>query len=183
MKTPFLIGQKIYLRPLERDDAVVLREYINDAEVLRTLGMHRPSNLEANLAVIDRFSPHPDSLRVGIVLKENDRLIGATNLRLSDAAQRAAMFGISIGAKAEWNKGYGTEATRLMVRHGFETLNLNRIALTVYEFNPRGMRAYEKAGFRREAVLRQEVYSQGRFWDVYMMGILRADWDALRASA
>jgi ribosomal-protein-alanine N-acetyltransferase len=179
MKTPFIVGERIYFRPLEREDAPLLRDYINDPEVTRTLTIHRPINLETEVESLARLGKNDSLIFVGICLKENDRLIGALDLRLGDFRDRHAVFGISIGAKDEWNKGYGTEATKLIVRYGFQTLNLNRISLRVYEFNPRAMRTYEKCGFVREGVLRQEIYRDGRFWDAYAMGILRSDWDAL----
>lgn len=180
MKTAFLIGEKVYLRPLEREDAPLVRDYINDPEVTRNLTIHRPINLERQAERLARSCGDENIVFLGIALKENDRLIGATDLTLGAFRDRSASFGISIGAKDEWNKGYGTEATRLMVEYGFLTLNLNRISLTVYEFNPRAVRTYEKVGFQREGVLRQAVYREGRFWDVYTMGILRVDWDAQR---
>jgi RimJ/RimL family protein N-acetyltransferase len=66
----------------------------------------------------------------------------------------------------------------MLVRHGFETLNLNRIWLHVYANNPAGVRAYEKAGFRREGVLRQSCYQGGRYWDTIVMAVLREEWNA-----
>ncbi len=89
---------------------------------------------------------------------------------------RRASFGILIGDKAAWGKGYGSEATRLMLRHAFETLNLNRVWLHVYEYNQRGIRAYEKVGFRREGVLRQDTFRDGRYWDTIAMAVLREEW-------
>jgi [ribosomal protein S5]-alanine N-acetyltransferase len=74
------------------------------------------------------------------------------------------------------SKGYGSEATRLLVRHGFETLNLHRIWLHVYEYNERGIRAYERVGFQREGVLRQDRFYEGRYWNTLVMGILREEW-------
>ncbi len=180
MKTPFLIGEKVYLRVLEREDAPVLKAYINDPDVNRTLMVYRPLGLESVEKFIATPGTNENEICLGIALRENDRLIGATDLHLRAPKDRHALFGISIGAKDEWNKGYGTEATRLIVDYGFQTLNLNRISLRVYEYNPRAVRTYEKVGFKREGVLRQEVYREGRYWDAYAMGMLRTEWDALR---
>jgi RimJ/RimL family protein N-acetyltransferase len=63
-----------------------------------------------------------------------------------------------------------------MVGYAFETLNLNRIWLNVYEYNQRGVRAYEKVGFRREGVLRQDTFRDGRYWDTIAMAVLREEW-------
>ena len=91
-------------------------------------------------------------------------------------ADRHSGFGIVIGDKESWDKGYGTEATTLLVRYAFETLNLNRVWLHVFEENARAVRAYEKAGFRREGLLRQDHYRDGRYHNTIVMGLLRDEW-------
>jgi len=85
----------------------------------------------------------------------------------------------SSGEKAEWSKGYATEATHLLIGHAFETLNLNRVWLHVYDKNPRALRAYEKVGFKKEGVLRQDHYREGRYWNTIVMAILREEWETI----
>jgi RimJ/RimL family protein N-acetyltransferase len=116
------------------------------------------------------------------VTREADRLIGCLGLHEMDLRNRHAVFGISVGDKSYWGKGHGSEATRLILDHAFLTLNLNRVWLQVFEYNPRGIRCYEKIGFRHEGRLRQHVYRDGRYWDTLVMGILCSDWDAARAT-
>ena len=183
MKNPFLIGEKIYLRALERGDAAVFLPWVNDYDVRRTLIFHRPMNLVQEEEFIDRAAQSQQDVVFAIALKKDDRLIGNTALHRVMNRNRSAGFGILIGDKAEWNKGYGTEATRLVVGYGFDTLNLNRIWLHVYDDNPGGKRAYEKAGFKIEGVLRQENYRDGRYWDTIVMGILREEWNRMTAAA
>ncbi len=176
MKNAFLIGEKIYLRPLERDDAAACKEYINDPDVRRNLDTVRPKSIPFEEAWIEGQSRDANCIVLGIALQESDRLIGATDLRDIHPANRSATFGITIGAKDEWNKGHGTDTTRLMLKYGFDTLNLNRIDLSVYATNPGGLRAYEKAGFVREGTLRQKVFREGRYIDVYILSALRDEW-------
>jgi RimJ/RimL family protein N-acetyltransferase len=180
MKNPFLIGAKVYLRPLERADAPVLLPWFNDPEVTRTLLRYRPLNLQEEEAFLDRMSESEHDLALGVVVRANDQLVGATGFHHMDFRNRHCSFGISIGEKSEWGKGYGTEATALMVQYAFDTLNLNRVWLHVYEYNQRGLRAYEKVGFKREGVLRQECYREGRYWDTIVMAILRDEWEAVQ---
>jgi RimJ/RimL family protein N-acetyltransferase len=66
-----------------------------------------------------------------------------------------------------------------LLGYGFETLNLNRIWLRVYEYNRRAQRVYEKAGLKREGTWREAHFLQGRYWDVHLYSILRREWDAL----
>jgi len=75
-----------------------------------------------------------------------------------------------------WNQGLGAEAMSLLLRHGFETLNLNRILLRVYADNPRAIRSYQKAGFVQEGTLREAVFKRGKFEDVHLMSVLRREW-------
>ena len=180
MKNAFLIGEKIYLRPIEREDAPLMQAFINDPEVTQTLCAHRPYSLQSEIEFIDQTNKDQNVIWLGIALKQDERLIGSITLRGIQGKDRKGDFGIKIGVKEEWNKGYGTEATKLIVRYGFETLNLNRIFLRVFEYNLRAIRAYEKAGFRREGLLRQDEYRMGRYWDVIVMGLLREDWDKLK---
>ncbi len=183
MRNPFLVGEKIYLRPLERDDAPTLLPWVNDPDVIANLIMYTPKNLQTELEFIERASKSDTEIILGIALKANDKLIGTTGLHRLDWKNRNCMFGILIGDKTEWGKGYGTETTRLMVHYAFETLGMHRVWLYVYEYNQRGIRAYEKAGFVREGILRQARYHNGRFYDVLVMGLLRSEWEAHRHKA
>jgi len=113
------------------------------------------------------------------VLEGEDWLaIGNCGLMLFDWRIRMAEAGIFIGEKRLWNQGYGSGAMTLLLRHAFETLNLNRISLHVYETNLRAIRSYEKVGFIHEGRLRQAEYQDGRYVDVVLMSVLRSDWQA-----
>jgi RimJ/RimL family protein N-acetyltransferase len=175
MINPFLVGDKVYLRPLDRGDAPAFVTWLNDPELSRFLLARLPMTLRAEEEFIDSLGKG-ERITLGIALRDGDRLIGGAGLHDLDERCRRATFGILIGPPEERGKGYGTEVTRLMVGYAFETLNLNRVTLQVYEYNPRGMRTYEKVGFRREGVLRQDTYRDGRYWDTIVMGILREEW-------
>jgi RimJ/RimL family protein N-acetyltransferase len=179
MMNPFLIGDKCYLRPLERADAAVIAPWFNDQEVVRTMLSYRPMSVGAEEAwLADNAKGH--GIVVGIALRATDELVGSTGLNQIDLRNRHACFGIVIGRKDLWGQGLGTEATRLVVDYAFATLNLHRIWLHAYEYNERGVRAYEKVGFKREGVLREDCYRDGRYWDTIAMAIIRADWEAQR---
>jgi ribosomal-protein-alanine N-acetyltransferase len=177
MKNPYLIGTKIYLRPLEKEDAPLFTAWFNDPEVRRTLNQYRPMSLHEEEEFLAKITQSEHDLGLGIVVKAGDKLVGSTGLNRMDFKNRHASFGISIGDKSEWGKGHGTEATSLIVRHGFETLNLNRIWLYVFEDNPRAIHVYEKVGFKREGILRQDRFHEGHYWDTILMSILREEWD------
>jgi RimJ/RimL family protein N-acetyltransferase len=180
MAVTFLTGEKVCLRPIERTDVDALLPWINDPEVTRTLLIHRPMNREAEIEFIDKMTKSEQDVVLGIALNAGERLIGATGLNQIDTRNRQCQFGIFIGDKGEWGKGYGTEATRLITGFAFATLNLNRVWLHVTAENAAGIRAYERVGYRREGVLRQAVYKEGRYHDLVTMAILREEWGAGR---
>ena len=126
----------------------------------------------------DRVRKAQDQIVFAILTVEGGHLLGNCGLRNIDWKNRCASFGIFIGNKRFWGKGYGTEATRLLLRYAFEELNLHRVELEVYDFNTRAIRAYEKAGFRREGTRRQALYREGSWHDIHLMAILKEEWEA-----
>ncbi len=107
----------------------------------------------------------------------DDRLIGFVGLFWLNLSQGEAFTGIGIGDESMWGKGYGTDAIRLALRYAFAELNLRRVSLTVFEYNPRAIRSYQKAGFVIEGRMRGLLLREGRRWDLIYMGILRQDWE------
>jgi len=117
-------------------------------------------------------------LGIEVHTEEGWHLIGSCGFSNIEWTNRAAEIGIVIGEKPCWDHGYGTETMRLLIRHAFDTLNLNRVFLRVHEPNKRAIRAYERAGFVREGCMRQAVFKDGRYQDVIIMSVLRSEWSA-----
>jgi UDP-4-amino-4,6-dideoxy-N-acetyl-beta-L-altrosamine N-acetyltransferase len=175
MPPAFLSGTHVYLRALERADAPTILPWVNDQQVIQHLLIHKPMNLAAEEAFIDAVNRSDHDVAFGICETTTHELIGVAGLHRVDAKNRHAMFGIFIGAAAHRGKGYGTEVTAMAVRYAFDTLNLHRVWLHVYEDNKGAIRAYEKVGFKTEGVLRQDSFRRGRYWNTVTMGVLRAD--------
>lgn len=175
-----LVGNRVRLRAIERSDIPNFVRWLNDREVTDTLLIHSPLSAAAEEAwFVRHLAANPDEVEIlGIEILAGDDWIhvGNTGLHNIETVNRAAEFGIFIGEKQYWNQGFGREAARLMLKHGFGDLNLNRIYLYVYQTNPRAIKAYEAAGFVREGVLRQAIYKNGRYIDVFLMSVLHSDW-------
>jgi RimJ/RimL family protein N-acetyltransferase len=107
---------------------------------------------------------------------EDDRLIGEIGLDGVRWSHGDTYVGISIGQREDWSKGYGTDAMRIILRYAFTELNLQRVSLTVFDYNPRAVRSYEKAGFTLEGRARQRLNRDGQRYDILCMGILREEW-------
>lgn len=104
--------------------------------------------------------------------KKTDKPVGSVYIRDIDPVHHKAEYGIFIGEESTRGKGYGTAAAKLMIRYCFQELKLHRLFLRVYAENLQAIRSYEKAGFAKEAYLRDDVYVDGRYRDIVLMGIL-----------
>lgn len=176
-----IYGERIRFRRDERGDLPKFVEWLNDPEVRRFLSMNLPisqANEEGWFENMLKRPPEEQPFAIEVKKGGGWRLIGNCGLFGFDQRNRSAEVGIMIGDKSCWNKGYGAEAMRLLLRVGFETLNLNRIFLRVDAANARGIRAYEKAGFVHEGRLRQGIYREGRYEDMLFMSVLRSEWEA-----
>ena len=106
----------------------------------------------------------------------DDKLLGDIDLSIYNWPGRDAFVGLGIGERDFWGKGYGTDVMKVILRYAFTEVNLQRVTLTVFEYNPRAVRSYEKTGFRHEGRLRQFLNREGKRWDMLFMGILRHEW-------
>ena len=174
-----IYGEHIRLRAVEREDLKKYHEWLNDPEVTEGTALYLPMSMveEENwFDAISQLNPNEKPLAIDLRKDREWKLIGSCGFHVIEQKNRCAEIGIVIGDKTEWNKGYGSETVTLLQRHGFETLNLNRIFLRVYADNIRAVRSYEKAGFVLEGRLREATYKKGKYEDVLLMGILRSEW-------
>ncbi|MFN8411248.1 MAG: GNAT family protein [Anaerolineales bacterium] len=155
-----------------------------DSEFTRLMDA-RMVSLRSSKAISDFFekefkSPPPEENSFTIRALDDNRLLGDIGLYvINNWTPQDAFVGIAIGNREDWGKGYGTDAMRVVLRYGFTELNLRRVTLTVFEYNPRAIRSYEKAGFQHEGRIRQALLRDGKRWDMFYMGILRDDWKKL----
>ncbi len=174
-----IIGKNIRLRAIERDDLPMFTRWLNDPEVRHGLLIFLPlSQAEEEQWFEGMLKRAPEERPLVIEINESKAWVAIGNCGLFDINWRArsAEIGIVIGEKRYWNQGFGTESVQLLLKHGFETLNLNRIFLRVHENNPRAARAYEKAGFVHEGRMRQAHYQEGKYFDALLMSVIRSEW-------
>ena len=123
---------------------------------------------------LDEQGPHQHSFAIR-TLAEN-KLIGDIGLYVVNWPARDAFVGLGIGDRDFWGRGYGTDVMKLILRYAFMEVNLRRVTLTVFEYNPRAIRAYEKAGFCHEGRLRGSLQRDGKRYAELFMGVLREEW-------
>lgn len=180
MNKPNLIGDKIVLRPITKADAADMFKALEDEEGMRLTGTQAEFTFEQVEAFCERISKADDRADYAITLKEDPSMtyIGEVVLNEIDEENRSASFRIAMQGKEFYGKGYGTEATHLIIDYGFKELNLHRIELEVYDFNPRAQRVYEKVGFKKEGIKRDVLWWDEAYQSAIVMSILEDEWRA-----
>ncbi len=173
-------GMLVNLRAREESDAPAFHRWFNDREMTRFIGEGFPAVSMGRQREIVQTMKDDATRRLYSIMLKDDTLIGNCELRNIHAVARSAEIGIVIGEKDYWGKGYGGEAMELLLRVGFDGLNLHRIWLTVAAFNERGIRSYSRVGFREEGRFRDARFIDGRYADTIQMSILDHEWRSLQ---
>jgi diamine N-acetyltransferase len=174
-----IVGEKVRLRPIERDDLPRFVEWFSDPQVRRHLTIYQPLSLAQEERWFENLLERLERQQAVVLAVETAEGIHIGNIGLHDInwKDRTAELGIAIGEKAYWNQGYGTNAIHTLLGFAFREMNLHRISLRVDADNDRGIRCYEKAGFRREGILRQVVFREGMHHDQFIMSILQSEFE------
>ncbi|MBD5528320.1 MAG: UDP-4-amino-4,6-dideoxy-N-acetyl-beta-L-altrosamine N-acetyltransferase [Lachnospiraceae bacterium] len=162
----------VYLRPMGYEDTELIVSWRNQEAVRRNFIYQELFTREGHEHWIHTMVETGKVVQMMICETESGRPVGSVYLRDIDRQHKKAEYGIFIGGEGARGKGYGTMAARLMIRYAFEDMGLHRLFLRAFADNTRAIRSYEKAGFEREAYLRDDVCIDGRYRDIVLMGIL-----------
>jgi RimJ/RimL family protein N-acetyltransferase len=184
---PTLTGERAVLRPFLDTDLPALAEAIADPEVGRLTGSVNSSTAVPDDAFSEERlrewystrNEQDDRLDLAVVDAGTGECVGEAVLNEWEPENASCNFRILIGPRGR-DRGLGTEATRLLLAHAFETLGLHRVSLEVYAFNPRAQRAYEKVGFVREGARRDALRFDGEWVDSVLMSVLAPEWEQHR---
>ncbi len=177
MKAPFIIGQRIYLTGINKENLSNIVKWANDSEVTHYLFMgDRPAHIELLTEQWEKEIRNPNEVAMAIVDKKKDKIIGWTGLYSINWISRSAEYRVFIGERQYRNRGIGTEVAKLMLNYGFEKLNLNKIWLGVNAAHKGAVRSYEKAGFVREGILREEIFRNNQYYNAVRMSVLKKEY-------
>lgn len=181
MNDNLLVGNLVQLRALNSTtDAEAFSRWARDSEYMRLSDASTTrmwTTKQATEYIEKEFESESLSMfAFAIHILDDDRLIGEIDLSGINWSSGEAIVGIGIGDRNDWGKGYGTDAMRVILCFAFTELNLHRVFLNTFEYNPRAIRAYEKCGFKHEGRVRGMLNRDGKRWDVIYMGILQEEW-------
>lgn len=167
---------QVRLRPITEADLPNYVRWFNDPEVTQWLMRDPGLTMKQEREWFERVSS-PEFKGLVLAIEAEGRHIGGCGLHPHEN-ELIATFGIFIGDKSAWGRGYGSAATREMLRIGFEEMGVHRIELQTWPHNKRAIRCYQKCGFRYEGLRREAVLKDGEWIDAVMMAILREEWQA-----
>lgn len=173
---PTLETERLRIRPYTEADISELVPLVGAREVAATtLRIAHPyTNQDARDFL--ELAREPDKLWLAMTLRADGRQIGGIGLRI-EQPHRHAELGYWLGV-SYWGHGYATEASREMLRYGFEDLGLQRIFATHFQHNPASGRVLKKIGMRYEGCQREHLLKWGQFVDSELYGILRREWES-----
>jgi diamine N-acetyltransferase len=175
-----LLGEKVRLRPIERDDLPRFVRWFGDPEVSRHLHVWLPFSLAQEEHWFERHLEQVERQElVSLAIETEEGVhIGNIGLHRIDWKNRHTELGIAIGEKAYWDQGYGGDAIRTMLKLAFREMNMHRVQLRVDADNARAIRCYEKAGFKKEGTLREIVFREGKYVGQHVMSILQQEFES-----
>ena len=169
-----LSGERLYLSPINTDDAAIYTKWLNDFTVSGGLGNFRMMiSLDSEKKLLEQLTN--EGHNYAIVLDNDDILIGNIGLMEIDNINRSATVGLFIGESENRDKGYGSEALRLILDFGFKTLNLHNIMLHVHSDNKQAIACYKKVGFKEFGRRSEAKYKNASYIDDVHMEILDVD--------
>ncbi|MEU7612848.1 GNAT family protein [Micromonospora sp. NPDC049204] len=179
---PTLTGRLVTLRPVTADDAEAMTAIMIDPEVARLTGSVSSSAelgeappLEVSRDWYGSRGATDDRLDLAIVDNATGALVGEVVLNCHDPDARSVSFRTLIGPEGR-DRGLGTEATRLLLGYAFGQLEMHRVGLEVFDFNPRARHVYEKVGFVHEGTRRHALRFDDDWIDAHDMSILEHEW-------
>lgn len=169
-----IAGKKVYLSPIDIEDCEQYTEWMNDPEITVNLDCLAGNySVVKEREILEKLAKH--EFVFAIVDINSDKLIGNCGLHNIDNVNRKASLGIFIGDKGHWDQGFGTEAVSLLLDYSFNILNMNSVMLVVKEFNKRGLKCYEKCGFKKIGIRREAAIIAGNKYGEVMMDILAVE--------
>lgn len=169
-----IAGEHVILRAFEREDAERCYRWMNDPNIVRTLKTRYPIAFQNEAEWLERaMHPNPSERHFAIERKDDRTHIGNASIHEIEWVSRTAAFGLFIGEPAAWNRGFGGDAIRTLVRFAFEEMNLRKLHINVFDYNDRAKHVLETLGFVQEGRLREEFYREGTYHDLVILSVFR----------
>lgn len=172
-----IVGSKVFIRAVEKEDLERFQLWSNDFQLKELFDFVIDFTNDESL-VCDYVGNGDFGSNIYFTIVEIDtkKPVGRCTLSDIDYVNKKCNCSLYIGDVASQNKGYGTEAMRLLMKYAFDDLNLNRIGTWVFDFNKGAIKCFKRCGMKVEGIMRDGVYRNGKYHDVYFMGVLKSEY-------
>lgn len=173
-------GELVNLRAFTEADIKPSVEYMNDPEIILNLDDDAPipQSYETQKEWFEEMRKNKKNYKdfFWAIDTKDGMYIGGCGVNHMDRKNRVAQVGIFIGDKEYLGKGYGTDAMNVLLKFLFEEYNVNKVKLSVFDYNKRAIKSYEKCGFKTEVIMRDSVFRFGKYHDMRSMAILKEEY-------
>jgi len=167
-------GRYVTLRSFEKTDLELCKKWVNDPEIAKGILRVLPVSMHEHIQWYEKIITDKTRVTFAIDTIKGKKYIGNIGLMNIDWRNRKAMLWIYLD-KNFWNKGYGREGVHLLLEFAFKSLNLNKVYLNVGSFNEKAIKMYQSLGFKKDGILREDIYLDGEYIDVLTMSALRKE--------
>jgi RimJ/RimL family protein N-acetyltransferase len=172
-----LKGKKVFLRPVRMEDTRMLHRWINNKKLNRFLATEIPISLAKERQIVRKMvAPSKDYKHFVIEIAATHEPIGMMSIHHIDKRNHKATTGAYIAESKYWGKGYGSDAKMALLKYAFFQLKLNRMVSYAFRHNLRSVAYSLKCGYKKEGLLRQNVFKKGKYYDSVILAILKRDW-------
>jgi len=177
----FIEGNHVILKALSEEDVLNTNWYgwFNDEKITEYMQKHHFTNTKAKQ--LDYYKKYiennPQKLQVGIWDKQDNVMIGVISLSDIDFLNRKCEIAGFIGEKKYHNFKFIIEACRLITKHAFDQLNMHKVYGGTFKKEV-ALMCCRVLGFKEEGIRRSEIYKNGKYHDVHVIGLLREDFYA-----
>ena len=180
-KTRALDGERVQLRRHDPKNYGLYAEWYGDSEIWHLTSWARmPLGRSAVKRLFEERELSTTDDSFAIFVRGQEEPVGVISLMNVSGANESAELSVIVGRPDDRHQGYGAEAIERIVRYAFEDLGLNRVGLSVFEFNEPAIATYRRLGFTPEGRLRRAVKRADGFYDAILMGVLRDEWEPSR---
>lgn len=167
---------KAKVRPLEMNDLDEIMKWVNDPEVIgKFTNFKRPMTRKQEATYLEQIIASEKDQLFAVETESGDYL-GNIGLHDINYNTRSGRLAIILGNKKYWGKGYAQSTVEGLLEHAFEKYHLHKVWAIVMEPNKKMQHILEKCGFKKEGLLRDEYFSQGKYHNMVRMSILEKEY-------
>jgi UDP-4-amino-4,6-dideoxy-N-acetyl-beta-L-altrosamine N-acetyltransferase len=170
------LKHKLYLRNVKKSDLILLRDWRNSKHILEFSGQFKLLNLEDQKKWFTELKNKDSDKIMFVIIDESKKSLGVCGLTHINYKTHSADVAILLGDVTVHGKGVGEESLKLLIEYGFKKINLHRIKAEIFEFNTASIKLFEKVKFKQEAILKDSLWRDGRWWNTYVYSIFANDY-------